>query len=140
MIEISNQGEIDLLCSFVNKSSPENIKIKLFVNNITPKKDYSIHNFIELSHAYYDDIILDANRWVPQVAKIEDIEANIISYADVLFTIRGFVGTIYGYYAVGVNTSTLKFYSVFDNPYKINVEGATIKTTLNLIAKQFIGR
>lgn len=140
MIELSNMGEIDILSYFVNKSTPENIKVKLFVNNMIPKKDYTVHNFIELSAGFYDDVTLDPQQWNAQVALVENIETNIITYSDILFNVKGFVGKIYGYYGVGTSTGKLKFYSTFEKPYEVNVEGAYIKTTINLLSKQFVSK
>lgn len=140
MIELSNMGEIDILSYFVNKSTPENIKVKLFVNNMIPKKDYTVHNFIELNPGFYDDVLLDPKNWEVKYGKIEntDIETNILHYPNVLFNVNGYVGKIYGYYGVGVSSGKLKFYSAFNEPKNVNVEGASLNLSLNLLTKQFI--
>lgn len=138
MIELSNMGEIDILSYFVNKSTPENIKVKLFVNNMIPKKDYTVHNFIELNPGFYDDVLLNPDNWQVQLAQLENIQMNVITYTDILFNVKGYVGKIYGYYGIGVTSGKLKFYSAFDKPYDINVEGASLKTTINLIIKPYM--
>lgn len=133
MIELSTLGEIDILSYFVNKSTPEDIKLKLFVNDMVPQKDYTIQNFIELSQGFYDDVSLIPANWEYHLAELEGKPTNVLIYPTVMFNVRSFVGTIYGYYGVGTRTGALKFYSAFAEPIKCSTEGADIKASLTLI-------
>jgi len=120
-----NQGETIMLEAFVNKTAGQNLRLKLFTNNVTPAEGDTEATYTEASGFGYADVLLSGASWTVAAGAPSDA-----SFAQQIFTFTGALGNVYGYYytqttsgkAVGAERFT-------DGPYNIQNNGDQIKIT-----------
>ncbi len=120
---IPNTFEIGILNLVLNKAMPEDIKIKLYTNDVTPSEDDDENTYVEVIGNGYSSILLSPISW-----DIQDGNPTTAAHPEVTFNFTGAVGNIYGYFIVGEDTGTLKWAERFSNgPFNVAVSGSSIK-------------
>lgn len=116
-----------ILQFLTNKSSPENLILKLYSNEKDPKEGDVESDYEEIEGGGYIALKLNPDQWIIKY-KDEVVEA---SYPDVDFTFNGPVGNVYGYYVIQENSGNIVWSDRFDSgPHDIKNNGDQIKVTL----------
>lgn len=124
-IVVPNNGEGDFLSYFVNKSSPENLVLRLFTNNITPAETDTAATYTEASGFGYAAITLTGASWT-----VTEGAPSNASFAQQTFTFTGALGNVYGYHCTRVTSGRIAYSERFtDGPYNIANNGDQIKIT-----------
>lgn len=121
-------GEALALQYLVNKSTPQNLILKLFKNDITPGETDVVGDYTEANFTGYSAITLTGSSWTVNGAS----SPAVASYAQ-----QSFVSTagsqnqaVYGYYLVRASGGELVYSERFaDGPYTIQNNGDTIRVT-----------
>jgi hypothetical protein len=123
---VVDNGESVALQLLVNKiTTPENLKLKLYTNNITPGETDVAGTYTEASGNGYALITLTGASW-----SVSGTAPTSIGYAQQTFTFTGALGNVYGYFLVRASTGDLILAERFsDGPYNIQNNGDTIKIT-----------
>jgi hypothetical protein len=90
---VPRNGEGDGLKYFVNQAQPENLILRLFVNDVTPSETDTAANYVEASGAGYAPKLLRGGEW--NVAEGAPSEA---AYPMQQFDFLAPLGNIYGYF------------------------------------------
>jgi len=124
---LPNQGEQIALEALLNKTAPQDLKLKLFQNNVTPSETDTEATYTEATFTGYSAVTLTAANWtVTQGAPTQ------ATYPQVTFTSTagGQNQSIYGYYLVQATSGKLVWAERFsDGPYTIVNNGDSIKVT-----------
>jgi len=124
---LPNQAEKILLEALVNKTAPQDLKLKLFQNNVTPSETDTEATYTEATFTGYSAVTLTASSWT-----VTEGAPTQASYPEVTFTSTagGQNQSIYGYYLVQVTSGKLVWAERFtDGPYTIVNNGDSIKVT-----------
>jgi hypothetical protein len=124
---VPNAGENILAGYLVNKTSLENLVLKLFKSNTTPAETDTAGTYTEADFTGYSSITLTGASWT--------ITADTASYAQQTFTSSAGSQNqdVYGYFLVRATGGELMFAERFsDGPYNVNNIGDNIKITPNL--------
>lgn len=122
---VPNSGEALILEVLVNKSAQENLRLKLFSNNLTPVEATVIGDFTEASGSGYADKLLTGATWNAAVLGAP----SYITYPAQTFTFSGALGNVYGYYIVG-NTSAALYWAERFTSAPINIASAADTITI----------
>lgn len=125
---IPRSAEIIILGLILNKVKPEDLVLRLYVNDETPTKKSVLKDFTEADNFGYDGITLSPGRW-----GIEPGDPTQASYATQVFTFTGKLGQVFGYFITRETSGHLVLAERFgDGPYNIINNGDKIEVTLNL--------
>lgn len=125
---VPNNGEGDMLSFIVNKSTPENLVLRLFTNNITPGETDTAASYTEASGSGYSAITLTGASWT-----ITEGAPSNASYAEQTFTFTGALGNVYGYYLTRATSGRIAFAERFSAaPFNITTNGDQIKVTVQI--------
>lgn len=126
---VPNVGEVDMLGMFVNKTTQENLILKLYSNDKTPAEADVAGDYTETDFTGYAAITLTGASWV-----ITPGAPSTASYAKQTFTSSAAqTKNCYGYFLVGATSGVLKFAERFASPpYAMTNIGDKIDVTLNL--------
>lgn len=121
-----NNGEVVALSYLLNKvTTPEDLVLKLFTNNVTPGETDTAATYTEASGNGYAAKTLTGANWT-----ITPGAPTSASFAQQTFTFTGNLGNVYGYYIVRSSTQDLIWAEKFtDGPYNIVNNGDQIKIT-----------
>ena len=107
----------------VNRSAPQNLVMKLYVNDITPAKDDTATAYLEASGFGYSPVIIPGASWGAAAA-------GSIAGPQQVFTFTGALGNVYGYFMVQQASGILVYAERFSNgPYPIMTNGDKIEIT-----------
>lgn len=124
-LNMPDVGENKTLEMLVNKTAPENLVLRLFINNITPSDTDTAATYTEAGFPGYAPINLTGASW-------NAASAGSITYsAQQTFTCSGVAtDNVYGYYITQV-TSTVLMWSEKDAsaPFAVRLLGDTVKLT-----------
>jgi hypothetical protein len=124
-----NQGEVVMLEAFVNKTAPQNLRLKLFTNNVTPAEGDTEATYTEAAGNGYADVLLTGSTWGAAAAGAP----SSIAYAQQTYTFTGALGNVYGYYLTQTTSAKAVAAERFsDGPYNIVNNGDQIKITPTL--------
>lgn len=127
---VPNGGEVIALSYLVNKSSPENLVLRLFTNNKTPAEADAVGDYTEATGSGYASITLTGASWT-----VTPGAPSSAAYAQQTFTFTGALGNVYGYYLTRLTTGDLVYAERFsDGPYNIANNGDQIKVTPTITA------
>lgn len=133
-IRIPNEGEAVALNIFVGKSATENLRLRLFTNNVTPADSDVLATYTEAAGSGYANVLLTAASWV-----ITEGAPSTAAYPQVTFTFTGALGDVYGYYLTGETSNKVRVAERFTAaPFSITANGDNIKVTLNLTLADLI--
>jgi hypothetical protein len=125
---VPNDGEVDALSYYVNKSAPQDLVLRLFTNNITPAETDVAATYTEAAGGGYASITLTGASWTVTGGAPSDA-----SYAQQTFTFTGVLtgnASVYGYYLTRVTSGKIAHAERFsDGPYAIANNGDAIKVT-----------
>lgn len=127
-VVIPNQGEKIALEALVNKTAPQDLKLKLFKNNYSLVEGTTEANLTEADFTGYAEKSLAGSSW--NAATTGD--PSYIDYAQQTFTSSAGSQNqaVYGYYLVQGTSGKLVWAETFsDGPYTIVNNGDTIKVT-----------
>ena len=129
---VPNVGEVLLLSYSLNKIAPgDDVKLKLFKNDVTPDEDTVIGGLTEADTAGYAAISLAKADWT--VASVGDVTT--AEQPQKTFTLTG-AGDHYGYYITDEAGTGLLWAERFsDAPHSIPSGGGTEKITVKLIGE-----
>lgn len=122
---VPNVGEADALNYFVNKAASQNLRIKLYSNNVTPGESDTAGTYTEIAGFGYANIVLAGANWT-----ITQGAPTLAEYAQQTFTFTGALGLVYGYFMVRETSGILAYAERFtDGPYNVTANGDQIKIT-----------
>jgi hypothetical protein len=123
---VPDVAEAMLISRMLNKSAPDDCKLKLYKNNVTPAEADVVGSYTESTGAGYAAIALTGANWTVTTAT----GTTTASYAQQTFTYTGAEANIYGYYVVDSAGTTLLWAERFsDGPYSIPGGGGSVKIT-----------
>jgi hypothetical protein len=116
-------GAKDVLAYLVNKQAPEDLVLRLFVNNIVPAKTDTAANYTEASGLGYAELTLVGADWT-----ILDTDPPVAIGAQQVFTFTGALGNVYGYFLTRETSGKIAWAERFsDGPYSVARAGDDIK-------------
>jgi len=134
---IVNEGLICLLNDLLNGSS-YGLKIKLFINNITPDANTVLGDLTEASFAGYSFISIPSVAYpAPTINGSGQAESDSGTLNWTCTSSPGSPQTVYGLYVIMEDTSALKkllFAAAFDTPVVITTSGDEVNKKLNWYA------
>lgn len=124
---VPNNGEGDALSYFVNKSTPENLVLRLFKSNTTPGETDTAGSYTEADFTGYAAITLTGASWT-----VTEGAPSNAAYAQQTFTSSAGSQSqnVYGYYLTRASSGRIAYAERFsDGPYTIVNNGDQIKVT-----------
>lgn len=124
---VPNNGEGDGLAYFVNKSAPENLVLRLFINNVTPAETDTAASYTEAAFTGYGALTLTGANWT-----VTEGAPSQAAYAQQVFTSSAGSQNVscYGYYMTRATSGRISLAERFvDGPYTIVNNGDQIKIT-----------
>lgn len=110
----------------LNKAAQEELKLKLYSNNVTPGNGDTAATYTECSGSSYAAIALAHASFT-----VTPGSPTTFAYPAQTFTLTAAL-TAYGYFVVGATSGLLYFSELFTGgPYVIPAGGGTIQVTLN---------
>lgn len=131
---ITDSAATEMARYYVNASQPQNLVLRLFVNNVTPTADSKASDFVEARSGGYSPITLSGDQWT--VAPGTPIEA---SFPQQAFTCNGsgIVQSCYGYFVTREQSGQVAHAERFPNaPYAFANDGDQIKITPRITFQQ----
>jgi hypothetical protein len=123
---VPNAAENVMLQNILNKTAPQNGKLKLFTNNITPAEADTEATYTEAVGFGYAAITLAPGSWT-----ITPGAPTSAAYPEQTFTFTGALGNVFGYFVVQETSGKILWAERFSNgPYNIQNNGDQIKVTL----------
>jgi hypothetical protein len=127
---VPNTAELFILGYVLNKQVPEDIDIRLYVNDYIPTEADTVSNFIEAVGGGYSKIDLVPSSW-----SVTPGNPSVAQHTQVSWTFTGSVGPIYGYYITRRISNDLVWAERFTNgPYNIQSNNDQIRVTPRLTA------
>jgi hypothetical protein len=124
---LPNAGEVFMLSYFVNKSAPQDLRLRLFKSNTTPAETDTTATFTEADFTGYANVTLTGANWT-----VTGGDPTVADYAQQSFTSSAAQTTqnVYGYYMTRVTGGELALAERFpDAPYPIANNGDIIRVT-----------
>ncbi len=124
---VPNNGEGDILAYTVNKSTPENLVLRVFTNNITPAETDTAATYTEAAFTGYSAITLTGANWT-----ITEGAPSNAAYPQQTFTSSAGSQSVscYGYYLTRATSGRIAWAERFsDGPYTIVNNGDDFKVT-----------
>jgi len=122
---VPNQGEVEMLARILNKNTPYDVELRLFVNDITPDENTVIGDLTESTGDGYSPQTLSGANWT---ISTDGSGVTTAEYPQVTFTYTGAEANVYGYYVTS-NGVLLWAERFSDGPYTIPSGGGEIKVT-----------
>jgi hypothetical protein len=120
-------GEVELLSRAVNKTAPDNLRLKLYSNDKTPADADTVASYTEVTGSGYADKVLTGASWT--VSSITNVAT--ASYAQQSFDFTG-AANVYGYYVTNNAGTILLWAERFTSPtppWMIPAGGGVVKVT-----------
>ena len=127
---VPNSAEVFILRYVTNSAVPEDLDIRLYVNDLNPDESVVVGNFIEANGGDYAKIELNSTLWI-----VTPGEPTVAEHPQVSWTFTGAVGSVYGYYITRRTTGDLVWAERFTNgPYNVANANDQIRVTPRLTA------
>jgi hypothetical protein len=124
-------GKQDALAYAINALAPENLVLRLFVNDIEPAAADTEADYDEVTDGGYVPALLDGPDWDYPT----DADPSVAVYPTQTFTFEGAVPAIYGYFYTRETSGRLFAAERFDDgPYVVPAEGGVLRVTPRLTA------
>lgn len=118
-----HDGVKDALSHLVGIDDAEDLVLRLFTNDITPKKSDTTATYQEASGNGYAQKNLDPSGWT-----VTETVPPAALHAQQIFSFTGPVGNVYGYFLTRVTSGRIAWAERFANgPYEITRSGDEIK-------------
>jgi hypothetical protein len=122
---VPNAAEDVILQNILNKTAPQDQRLKLFTNNVTPAETDTEASYTEAAGNGYSDVALNGAAWTVTPGNPTSAAA-----AQQTFTFTGALGNVYGYYVVQQTSGKILWAERFTGaPFVINNNGDQIKIT-----------
>lgn len=122
---VPNNGEGDMLAYAVNKSTPQDLVLRLYTNNITPAETDTAATYTEAAGNGYASLQMAGANWT-----ITEGAPSSADFAQQDFTFTGALGNVYGYFLTRLTSGRIAWVERFsDGPYNIVNNGDQIKVT-----------
>ena len=123
---ITNAGKVQAVSYLIGKDTTvQNLKLKLFSNNVTPTASTVSSDLVEVTGGGYASVNLTGSSWI--------ISETTASYPQQTWNFTAAVGNVYGYYVTTADDSTVIFAERFsDGPYVVAASGDIIRVTLSI--------
>ncbi|WP_254510427.1 hypothetical protein [Anatilimnocola floriformis] len=126
---VCNEGELVITgWALRDTSVTDDIKLKLFKNNVTPSATSTVATFTQADFTGYSAKSLARASWT---APSTVSGKAYLSYADQTWTNGGSSQTVYGYYVTTADDATLLWAERFDTPRSV--------TTTTMVSPKFTG-
>lgn len=122
-----DQAELQFLENIFNRTTPEDLTVHLYANDVTPAQTDTEAQYTEVTGGGYAEVDLVPALWV-----ITGIEPTKGTYPQITWTFTAAVGTVYGYYVTGKTSGNLLWSERFSSA-PINVQNADVKINVTLI-------
>lgn len=119
-----NQGEVECLSRILNKVTPADVELRLFVNDIVPDEGTVVGDLIECSAAGYAAKTLPGANWT---ISTDANDVTTAEYPEQIFSLSE-AATIYGYYVTS-NGVLLWLERFPDAPWTFPDNGGDAKVT-----------
>jgi len=127
-LKVPNNSEVFILEYILNKTTPDDIDIRLYTNDITPSDTDTITTYTEATGFGYAMIQLVPANWA-----IVAGNPSVASHTQVTFVFTGALGNVYGYMVTKRASGVLMWAERFNNgPYNIQNNGDEVKITPKL--------
>jgi hypothetical protein len=131
-LSIALDGSHDLLAYAVNKMRPEDLVLRLYVNDWVPTEMDLLANYVEARGSGYEPIPLSGARWAVE---------EMAQYPAQVFAFSGALGEVFGWYLTRSRSGRLAWAGRFvDGPYVIARGGDRIRVTPRLDLLHFQAR
>ena len=116
---ISRDSLRQLLAYAVNKEQPQNLVLRLFVNDITPQEFHDASSYVEAEGSGYSPVVLRGDDWtIEEMAK----------HKGHTFRFTSALGDVFGYYLTREKSRALVSAGrFFDGPYNVAQVGDKIQ-------------
>jgi len=122
---VPNAAEDVMLQNILNKTAPQDGRLKLYTNNITPAETDTEASYTEAAGFGYADILFSPASWT-----ITPGAPTSAAYPQQTYTFTGALGNVYGYYVVQTTSGKILFAERFSTgPFNIVNNGDQIKVT-----------
>ena len=123
---VPDVGEAEMLGRILNNTTPDDLVLRLYTNDLTPGESNVIGDYTEAAGNGYSAITLSGASWTITTTA----GSTEGTYAQQDFVFIGGPVTVYGYHVTN-NAGTILMYAerFIDGPYNIPVGGGTIKIT-----------
>lgn len=131
---VPNNSEVIILQYITNNDAPENISIRLYINNVTPDESSTVSTFTEvLNERGYTT---GGQSFTPASWDIVSGNPSQAEHTEIVWTFTGALtapGDVYGYYVTRDGGGELMWAERFVNgPFNITTNGDEIKITPRL--------
>ena len=131
-LRFPDAGEVAALKAMVNHTSPGDLKLHLYKNDVTIDEDTVIGDVTESTEAGYAAVTLTGASWTVATGAGNVTTA---SYAEQTFTFTE-AATVYGYYVTNNAGTILMWIEEFTGgPYVLPASGGSVAVTLNVIGQ-----
>mgnify|MGYP000879847770 FL=1 len=122
---VPNSAEAIILENFLNKTAPQDLRLKLYSSDTTPSETDTEATYTETTGGGYADEALVAASWT-----VTPGNPSIAAYPLITFSFTGSAGNVYGYYVVQETSGALLWAERFTNgPFNIANNGDEIRVT-----------
>ena len=122
---VPNAAEDVMLQNILNKTAPQDGRLKLYTNNITPAETDTEASYTEAAGFGYADILFSPASWT-----ITPGAPTSAAYPQQTYTFTGALGNVYGYYVVQTTSGKILFAERFSTgPFNMVNNGDQIKVT-----------
>jgi len=125
---VPNIGERQALSYLVNKASPNDLKLHLFTNNLTPAEADVVGDYTECGVSGYAAITLTGANWT---VSTDGSNNSTATYAQQTFSFSTSTAC-YGYYVTDNTGAVLMWSEAFPSLFSIPAGGGSISITLNI--------
>ncbi len=125
---VANASEVIIMENFLNKTAPQDLRLKLYSSDTTPAETDTQATYTETTGGGYADTALVAANWT-----VTPGNPTTASYPEITFSFTGAAGNVYGYYVVQEISGALMWAERFTNaPLNIQNNGDEIRITLQI--------
>jgi hypothetical protein len=125
---VSNSAEAIIMGNFLNKTAPQDLRLKLYSSDTTPAESDTQATYTETTGGGYSDVALTAASWT-----ITPGNPTLSAYPEITFSFTGVAGNVYGYYVVQEISGALLWAERFTSaPLNIQNNGDEIRITLQI--------
>ena len=122
---VPNSAEAIILANFLNKTAPQDLRLKLYSSDTTPSETDTEATYTETTGGGYVQQALTASSWT-----VTPGNPTTAAYPEATFTFTGAAGNVYGYYVVQSISGALMWAERFTNaPLNIQNNGDEIRVT-----------
>lgn len=119
-------GNVLMLRYMLNHTSPGNVELRLYNNNVTPVETDSLATYLECSASNYTGVVLTGSSWTVSSGSPNGSTA---TYAQQSFNFSA-ADTVYGYFVTTAGKGNLLWAERFTGgPFTLPSSGGTIAVT-----------